>query len=219
ALATGSRPLRQALIVELERLPLDDLPEHTRQTISTDVKDLIGRLAESVATPSLPHSDGVATPSAGHSYGPGAGAGVGEVLPVVDSSVVRNEATTPPAPPRDQSEEKEEPPRADVERLCARLAERMTANGFLERDTKISKGWRDEARRLIDRDRVPLDEALKVLDWCQADPFWRKNIKSLGKFRTQYSTLRMQARDARALPPDESSRFDAVEENTGGWDV
>lgn len=101
ALATGSRRLRHALAVELGRLPLEELPEHTRPGIARDVKDLIARLSEGMpagslegndplATPSLGGSQGVATPSAqggdgsggtpspDRSYGPGAGAGVGD---------------------------------------------------------------------------------------------------------------------------------------------
>lgn len=220
ALATGSRPLRRALIAELERLSLDDLPDNTRQAITTDVKDLIGRLSESIATPSLPHSDGVATPSSGHRDGPGAGAGVGEVLPLRTSKVVETKAATPPAPPRSRSGQEEPPPREDVERLCTALAERLAANGFLKRDTKISKGWRDEARRLLDIDGVPLDEALAVLHWCQRDSFWRKNIQSIGKFRAQFSRLRLAAREAGALSQHEmGSHYDSVQEDTGAWDV
>lgn len=221
AMATGSRPLRRALIEELERLPLADLPGNTRAGITSDVKGLLESLRQGVATPSLGGSDGVATPSADHRQGPGAGAGVGEVVEVVDSSLVENQTTPPPGPPRaDPETKKDAPPRADVERLCARLADRLTANGVLKRDTKITQGWRDEARRLIDIDNVPLTEALTVLDWCQRDGFWAKNVQSLPTFRKQYSRLRMQAREAGALAPAGSQEWDdRYDETTRGWDV
>jgi hypothetical protein len=219
ALATGSRRLRQALITELERLPLDELPDKTRETITTETKDLIGRLSESIATPSLPHSDGVDTGSLGHRDGSVVVAVVGGVVPVVDPSLVPKDAATPPSPPREKSDRGEPPPREDVERLCSTLAERLAANGFLERDTKISKGWRDEARRLFDIDKVPLVEALRVLDWCQQDTFWRGNIQSLPTFRKKYSGLRDKARTAGWLRQHEAgSYYDSVVETTGAWE-
>lgn len=92
------------------------------------------------------------------------------------------------------------PPRADVERLCKRLAEHMEHNGCLARDFKITQEWRDEARRLLDLDCVELAEAGRVLDWCQRDPFWLKNIHSMPKFRKQFSKLRQQAQEAGVLP-------------------
>lgn len=219
ALATGSRRLRQALIVELERLPLDELRDKTRETITAETKDLIGSLAESIATPSPPPSDGVATGSPGHRDGSVTGTGTGASVSVGESSLVRNDSATPPAPPREKSEREEPPPREDVERLCSTLAERLAANGFLERDTKISKGWRVEARRLLDLDKVPLDEALRVLDWCQRDTFWRGNIQSLPTFRKKYSGLRDKARNAGWLRQHEAgSYYDSVQETTGAWE-
>lgn len=92
ALAASSPAIRRALVGELERLPLKDLPDRTREQITGEAEDLIRRLTDSLpSTPSLPHSDPVATPSPGGSqgvdtpsrpgsYGSIAGAGVGEVL-------------------------------------------------------------------------------------------------------------------------------------------
>ncbi|MGQ4548274.1 helix-turn-helix domain-containing protein [Dermabacteraceae bacterium P13077] len=85
-----------------------------------------------------------------------------------------------------------DPPRPDVETLCTRLVEHMTANGC--RTPTVTARWRDEARRLLDRDGIPLEEALTVLDWSQNDEFWKRNILSLPKFREKYDRLRMAAK-------------------------
>ncbi|MBV7412320.1 helix-turn-helix domain-containing protein [Dermabacteraceae bacterium TAE3-ERU27] len=85
-----------------------------------------------------------------------------------------------------------DPPRLDVETLCTRLVEHMTANGC--RTPTVTARWRDEARRLLDRDGIPLEEALTVLDWSQNDEFWKRNILSLPKFREKYDRLRMAAK-------------------------
>ncbi|TDC30082.1 hypothetical protein E1211_24870 [Micromonospora sp. 15K316] len=94
----------------------------------------------------------------------------------------------------------EEKPREDVERICKYLAEWIIRNG--SRQPTISKEWRDEARRLIDRDKRPVEEIRDVIRWCQRDPFWRKNILSMPKFRQQYDRLRLGWED----DPDNTRR-------------
>lgn len=81
--------------------------------------------------------------------------------------------------------------RADVERICEHLAERIRGNGS-NRPT-ITKKWRDEARLMIDRDGRTEQQIHIAIDWCQDDPFWRSNILSVPKLRQQYDRLRLQA--------------------------
>lgn len=85
--------------------------------------------------------------------------------------------------------EPEPHPLADA--LCERLAELMVANGC--KQPEIKERWRDEARRLLDIDKRPFDKAMALLEWCQNDPFWKSNIHSMPKFRTQYDQLRLRA--------------------------
>lgn len=80
--------------------------------------------------------------------------------------------------------------RADVAELCALLADLIEGNGS-KRPT-ITKGWKDSARLLLDKDGRSLDEAKALLDWCQRDEFWRGNILSMPKFREKYDQLRLQ---------------------------
>lgn len=90
--------------------------------------------------------------------------------------------------------------RDDVTRLCEHLRDRIVENG--SRRPNISKGWRDAARLLLDKDGVSEAEAHRLIDWCQADGFWRSNILSLPKFREQFDKIRLQSNR-----PAQSSRF------------
>lgn len=88
-----------------------------------------------------------------------------------------------------------EPPRADVNRLCHHLADRIAENGA-KRPT-ITKGWRDAARLMLDRDGRTEQEIHGAIDWCQADEFWRANVLSMPKLREKYDQLRLQAQRGR----------------------
>jgi hypothetical protein len=82
--------------------------------------------------------------------------------------------------------------REDVERLCERLADRIEANGA-KRPT-ITKGWRDAARLLIDKDGRTEEQVAWIIDWATADEFWRANILSMPKLREKFDQLLLKAR-------------------------
>lgn len=90
---------------------------------------------------------------------------------------------TEPSPPVER--------RADVDELCDRLADLIEANGS-KRPT-ITKAWRDAARLLIDKDGRDHLKALRLIEWCQADEFWRSNVLSMPTFREKYDQLRLKA--------------------------
>lgn len=90
--------------------------------------------------------------------------------------------------------------RPDVDSLCSRLADHIEANGS-KRPT-IGKAWHDAARLLLDRDERPLEEAERLIDWCQHDEFWRTNILSMPKFRQQYDQLKLKAGTAASARPN-----------------
>ena len=87
-----------------------------------------------------------------------------------------------------------EPHREDVEALCARLRGHIAAN--TDRPPNVTQSWRRDARLLLDRDGIPFDEAVRVLDWSQQDSFWRSNVLSMPKFRKQFAQLQMKSRQA-----------------------
>ena len=94
-------------------------------------------------------------------------------------------------PPKASRKRRNEPSdRPDVEALCTRLHERVTANGF---KATITPTWRQQARLLLDDDGWELDKALALIDWATADGFWRANIRSMPTFREKYNQLRLRA--------------------------
>lgn len=82
-------------------------------------------------------------------------------------------------------------PRPDAEALCNRLADLMIGNGC--KPPEITKKWRDAARLLLDTDKREFDKAMRLIEWCQKDEFWRTNILSMPTFRRQYEQLRLKA--------------------------
>ena len=49
--------------------------------------------------------------------------------------------------------------------------------------------WAREAERIHRIDSHPWEEIRELLDWSQADSFWRRNILSMQKFRKQWTRL------------------------------
>lgn len=110
-----------------------------------------------------------------------------------------------------ESRESREKERGDVAALCDRLATRIEANSA--KPVGAGAKWRDSARLLLDRDNRPLNEALRLIDWCQENDFWRSNVLSMPKFREKYDTLRLQAERDRGRPV---SSWERAERNGSG---
>lgn len=87
--------------------------------------------------------------------------------------------------------EQSERPRADVAALCEHLIQRIAGNG--SKPPAATKAWHNEARLMLDRDKRPVDEAHRLIDWCQDSDFWRSNVMSMATFRKKYDTLRLQS--------------------------
>jgi hypothetical protein len=121
--------------------------------------------------------------------------GESRVTDTVTSQEVSTPDPTRPDPTLNTSSEPTgsdvEPDRIDVKRLVAALVESLEARGV--KTPRSLKAWSAEARRLLDIDKRPLDEALRVLAWSQQDEFWSKNILAMPSFRTKYDQLRLKA--------------------------
>lgn len=129
------------------------------------------------------------------------------VLPteVQEQNLLTSPTASPSADdqPASKSKRKSKPkapaePRPDVETLCNRLVELMVENGSDRPD--VSDEWRTQARLLLDADHQKyghreFDKAMRLLEWALKHHFWWNNIRSIPKFRKQYSTLRDQALD------------------------
>lgn len=86
-----------------------------------------------------------------------------------------------------------QPVRVEVELLCEHLRDRIVSNG--SRKPEITNGWRDAARLMIDKDKRPMGEIHRIIDWCQDHSFWQSNILGMPKLRDQYDKLRLQAKN------------------------
>lgn len=71
------------------------------------------------------------------------------------------------------------------------LADLIERNGS-KRPT-VTKRWADAERLLLERDGRDRTEAERLIQWCQADEFWRGNVLSMPKFREKYDRLRLNA--------------------------
>lgn len=88
--------------------------------------------------------------------------------------------------------------RDDVDSLCDLLCDLVQGNDC--RRPTVTKQWRDEARRLLDKDGVERGEAERVMRWALADNFWRANVLSMPKFRQKFDQLKLQqSRHLRAV--------------------
>lgn len=89
--------------------------------------------------------------------------------------------------------------------IAAELAENISDNNPREKpptDRQI-EDWANTARLMEQRDGRDMDEMYQIMRWSQQDSFWRKNIKSMGKFREKYARLWEQMSDpvqSRASP-------------------
>jgi hypothetical protein len=82
--------------------------------------------------------------------------------------------------------------RSDVEQLCQEMQRLVSERA---KAPLITATWAHDARLILDQDRHPLEEALGLMRWAAADPFWRKNVLGIPKFRLQYDRLRMDRGD------------------------
>lgn len=83
------------------------------------------------------------------------------------------------------------PERADVDRLCRLLADRIEGNG--SKRPAVGKKWRDSARLMLDKDGHSEQQVAAAINWSQDHEFWRSNIMSMPKLREKYDQLRLQA--------------------------
>lgn len=140
----------------------------------------------------------------GQSPGPEGGKVSGDFAPDPSLDPSQDDPTSSSAAADAATDQK---PRDDVEQLCTVLRDGMLANECKE--PAVGKRWRTAARLLLDRDKRPLDEALDLLAWSQADEFWRGNIQSMPTFRAQYDKLRLrwqQTNPVRYLRSDDAIR-------------
>ena len=179
--------LRAALAVELRRLKRDDASSVASDLDPNETaEEVISKALETLPEPFENPSETLKPFRKGFETLRGRGRGRGKVSVGSNSSSKNSSSSAMP-------------PREDVDSLCSHLLDKITGNGG---KATITEKWRNEARLLLDADKVELDVAHRLIDWCQDDPFWHTNILSMTKFRQQYQQLLLKARaQQRERPP------------------
>ena len=81
-------------------------------------------------------------------------------------------------------------PSSDGIKLAAHLRERILINNPTARISKRQeRGWAMVADLMIRVDDRPPFRILELMDWAEADPFWRTNILSMSKLREKFDQL------------------------------
>ena len=65
---------------------------------------------------------------------------------------------------------------------------------------------------MIDRDGRSVEEITRIIDWVEADDFWRANVLSLPKLRQKFDTLRLQAQRSQGRPQGGQVFYDLAAE-------
>ena len=91
------------------------------------------------------------------------------------------------------------PIRPEIEALCTLLADLIEHNG--SKRPAITQKWRDAVRLMLDRDGRTTEQIAYLVNWSQADEFWRSNIQSMPKLREKFDQLRLKAQQ-----PDRTQR-------------
>lgn len=80
-------------------------------------------------------------------------------------------------------------------RLAMYLFSKIKQNNPQHKDLTDSQEqkWADHIRLMIQRDKRSPQQIKNMIDWSQADSFWKQNILSTAKLRKQYDTMAPKA--------------------------
>lgn len=99
---------------------------------------------------------------------------------------------------KEKNEKEEVPGRKkiyDVDSIHYKLAERFYKN-ILKNNPNHKEpnlqNWANDVRLMMERDNRTERQITYLIDWCQNDEFWFKNILSVSKLREKYDQLVMQ---------------------------
>lgn len=195
-----SPKIRAALAEELKRIPIEESDSWMARRVLRDFLEDFGEAAwfpcddPTDKGPGKGSRKGSGKPSGDPSQGKGV-RGKGKNSP----SVTPTGSSSPSSASHDDERQDEgDPVREDVERVCAHLAEKVEANG--SKPPSIGKTWRDAARLLMDTDGRTERQVHNMIDWCQADQWWRSRVLSMPKLRSSYDSMRLQALDQQGPP-------------------
>jgi len=78
--------------------------------------------------------------------------------------------------------------------LAKLLFSRMLDNNPTTKEPNLEK-WANEFRLIRERDERKEEHIRYMIDWCQADSFWKMNILSPSKLREKYDQLVLKAKE------------------------
>lgn len=84
--------------------------------------------------------------------------------------------------------DKEYRPDSNESRLALFLFNHIKKNNPKAKEPNLNS-WATSFDKIIRIDKRPIEEIKKIIEWCQKDSFWFKNILSPDKLRVQYDTL------------------------------
>ncbi len=82
-----------------------------------------------------------------------------------------------------------------VNELCELLADEIAGNDPNGIRPNVTDTWRNQCRLMIEKDEREPEKIRKAILWCQKDPFWPANIKSMPTLREKYATLSARAHE------------------------
>lgn len=99
-----------------------------------------------------------------------------------------------PKSPSHESKKKFTPDSVEYQ-LAMYLFDKIKQNNPAHLDLTESQKqkWADHIRLMIERDKRTPQQIHNMIDWCQADDFWKQNILSTAKLRKQYDTMAPKA--------------------------
>ncbi|QFG05373.1 replisome organizer [Bacillus phage 022DV001] len=106
----------------------------------------------------------------------------------------REEQKNIPAPAEEKPKKKKRVyAESDVEmQLALYLFKKIRENNPEHKEPNFQV-WADQVRLMIERDGRKPEQIKNMIDWCQADSFWKGNILSTKKLRDKYDQLKIRA--------------------------
>lgn len=80
--------------------------------------------------------------------------------------------------------------------LANRLYQEILKNNPNHKKPNL-QNWSNDVRLMMERDKRTEEQITYLIDWCQANDFWHKNILSISKLREKFDQLIIQVKDNR----------------------
>jgi hypothetical protein len=130
----------------------------------------------------------------GSGSGTGSGSGSG-VAPLKGSGALSSEAIASDQTIRAFARQTNGQPSEEGQRLAHLLkAEILRRKADCRITEKQLRGWGCEADRMLSIDRRSEERIERVINWAQADDFWRANVLSMSAVRRNFDSLELRSR-------------------------